>query len=640
MDFYEVVKSFDVFGAQINFHIKSQKKYTSFCGGFTFLLYAILCPTYIIINLISFINRENISVIQYSKEIFETDEIAFNDKTSSFAIGLNCDKYDNSYGKLEELFDLQFNYISRIKINGTSKKTKYTLPLHKCTYNDFRKELKNYLDVNKITTDYYCPSERNHTIKGIITSEDFRFYELILVSNNDSKKDIYKDLTNRYDCKFHLYYTDVSIDVTNVTHPVDYYLSNIFIQLSSVYFKKVDAFFNIKNFKDDQNLFFNYPNETKFLTFVKIEQYDNYHGEDRFTTKYEDYKKYAKYFIKADKTKTIIERKCEKFPEFVASVTSILSGILLVLHLIIDWLNYSFATKNIIDTLCDEKKELLKRSIIFKKTLIIEKLFNDKQDSGLVKKIDDSKIKMSPLSQITFDELNNKSVKFKLSNDSIHRNYNINNFYFGLKKNNFINSNDGIGTANQLSSEIKTKNTNKLMDKSSLKSMEAKNDSEKNYRTSSNKIGSYEDNLKTKNKNSLLNYIIKESIVKFYLCKLFPFCFKLQKKVNNNYDVFLEKSLEQLITRLDIINYLRRIDQLEALFQILFKSSDFYLFNNFSKFNLNNVEGGVFRNFSNYCEQIYTNKFRNCYIQLFNNQKNTIFEERLGNLIEKEINEL
>ena len=83
----------------------------------------------------------------------------------------------------------------------------------------------------------------------------------------------------------------------------------------------------------------------------------------------------------------------------------------------------------------------------------------------------------------------------------------------------------------------------------------------------------------------------------------------------------MKKSLEQLISRLDIINYLKTIDQLELLFQILFKSSDFYLFNNFSKFNLNTFEGGIFRNFSNYCEQIYTNKFRNCYIQLLNNQK-------------------
>ena len=217
MGLYKFIKSFDIFGAQINFYLKSNKKHTSLCGGFIFLLYAILCPIYILINLISFLKRSNLSVIHYSKEIFATDEIVFNDKGSSFAIGLYCDKYDDSLGKLEDLFDLEFNYVFRKKINGEILKNKYSLNLHKCTYDDFDEELKNELDVNKIIDDYYCPNERNHTIKGILTDENFSFYELILVSKNDSKKDIYKELINRYDCKFNLYFTDVSVDVTNIS---------------------------------------------------------------------------------------------------------------------------------------------------------------------------------------------------------------------------------------------------------------------------------------------------------------------------------------------------------------------------------------------------------------------------------------
>ena len=644
MGVYEFIKSLDIFGAQINFYIKSNKKYTSFCGGLIFLLYSIACPIYILINLISFIKRSNISVIHYSKEIFATDEISFYDKTSSFAIGLECDKYDNSYGNLEELFDLEFNYISRKKINGTSIKNKYKVPLHTCTYDDFHEELRDDLDINKITTNYYCPSERNHTIKGIITDESFSFYEIILVSNNDSKKDIYNELTDKYDCKFNLYYTDVSIDVTNVYHPISYYLNNLFIQLASIYFKKVDVFFNIKSFKDDENLFFTFPEKTKYLTFVETEQYDIYRGEDRFIKKYEDYKKYAKYFIKADKTRTIIERRCQKFPEFVASIASILTSILSFLHLIIDWVNYSFAMKNIINSICDDQKNVIKQLILIKKT-IIQKQFNDTKISGLIGKIDDSKIKISTLSQaVTLDELNRKSVEIKSYNNTINNNFNIiNNYDFDIKKNNFINFNSDVKTNEKSETENqlgdKTKNTSKLSNITPLKCIEMKNNFKNNNQIRPNKIDSYEVKLKTKNRVSILNYIIKESIIKFYLCNIFPSYKKKQMNIIDNNEIFLEKYLKQLIIRLDITNYLKKLNQLETLFQILFKSSDLNLFNNFSKFNLNgiSVEDEIFNIFDNFNEQ---ERFRNYYIQLLNNPSKTIFEERLENLIRKEMNEL
>ena len=642
MGFYELIKSFDAFGAQINFYLKSKKNYKTFFGGLALILYAILCPIYILINFISFKNRTNISVIHYSKEIFATEELVFKDKTSSFAVGLTCDKYNNTYGKLEDLFDLQFNYISRKKMNGTSIKKKYTLPLHKCTYDDFHENLKNELDVNEIINNFYCPNERNHTIKGIITDESFNFYELILVSNNDSKKDIYKNLINRYDCKFNLYFTDVSVDVTNVNHPITYYLNNLFIQLASVYFKKVDAFFNFKSFKDDENLLFNKPKKNKFLTFVRTEQYDIYRGEDRFETKYEDYRKFAKYFIKADKTRTIIERKCQKFSEFVASVASILSAIFLALHLVIDWINYSFAMKNIIDTLCEEQKNLLQKLILLKKTLIQGQQFNNEQDSGFVGKLVDSKIKISPYFPFTtLEELNKKSIEIKSNN-------NANNYCISFKRKNLINVNNEVNTnekieiESQLGGKKNNKNISKLKKIKPFKCIEVKDRLKINDQIKSNNIDCYEAKFKTRKKISIINYIIKKSIIKFYLCKIFTFCRKKQKKDNNNYEIFMDNFLEQLIKRLDIINYLKKSNELETLFQMIFKPSDFNLFSNFAKFNLNSLftQNGNFHIFDCCSEQKYTDKFKNNYNQLLNNPIKTILEERLENLIQKEMNEL
>ena len=419
--------------------------------------------------------------------------------------------------------------------------------------------------------------------------------------------------------------------------------------MESVYFQKVDAFFNIKSFKDDLNLLFPHAETSKFLTFVGIKQYDIYRGEDRFETKYEDYKKYAKYFIKADKTRTIIERKCQKFSEFVASISSILSAILLFLHFIIDWIDYSFAMKNIIDTLCDEQKKLLKKLILLKKTLIQEQHLNDVQESELAGKIVDSKIKLCPFYQSTIlDELNRKNIRIKLPNNINQNNYNINNHCFSLKASNCKNinsegkTNEKFEIESQYGDKLKIKNLCKLSDKSPPKPIDIKNNLIKNEQIKINKIGCYEIKFKTRRKISILNNIIKKSIIKFYLFNIFPFCRKKQKNVINNNEIFLEKSLQLLIKRLDIFGYLKRIDQLETFFQMIFKQSDLNLFNNFSGFNLNDIsfQEGIFRNFDNYNEQIYTDKFRNYYIQLLNNPVKTILEERLENLIQKEMNEL
>ena len=643
MGFYGIIKSFDVFGADINFYIKSEKNYTSFCGGILFLIYIILCIIYIIINLVSLINRSNISVIHYSKELFRTEDLSFNNITSSFAVGLQCDDYNDSNGKLEDYFELEFNYVHRVKLNGTIRKDKLKLPLHICTYDDFHEDLRDDLDVNKITTDYYCPDERNHSIKGIITDEEFSFYELILQTKQDFYKDKYFEIISSCDCKFNLFYTDVSIDVTNVDHPINYYLNNIFIQLATVFFKKVDTFFNIKSYEDDINLFFSSPEKTNYLAFARTQLYDIYLGENRYEERKQDYKKYAKYFIKADKTKTIIERKCKKFTEFLASIVSILSGVLSILRIIIGFLNYSFAIKNILDTLLEERKEFTKK-IISIKNKFPGRQSNGNQPSESVKKIDDSKVKMNPITLTnTLDKLSQNNMETKLYENTVLNNYNINNFYIGLKRNNFINFNSDIKTIggldleNKLTDEIRNKNLQKLDVKNSLSNIESKNYLKNNDQTELADCCGIK--LKSKNNVIILDHIIKEQITNFYLHNCFPFC---RKKKIINHEAYLKKFLKQLFLRLDVINYLKIVDRFEILFQILFKPTDLNLLNIFSKFNLNELtnKGGLFYNNDDFKERINTNIFLNNYIQLLNNKDKTVIEERLQKLIQKEMSEL
>ena len=70
-------KRFDYFGVEFNFHYKSKDKYHSLTGGIAFLIYLIISIVYILFSFVSFIKRENLSVIYYDILTDEAKTINF-----------------------------------------------------------------------------------------------------------------------------------------------------------------------------------------------------------------------------------------------------------------------------------------------------------------------------------------------------------------------------------------------------------------------------------------------------------------------------------------------------------------------------------------------------------------------------------
>ena len=699
MGFSEFFTTLDYFGVQINFNFKSQNYYRSTYGGSIFLIYVVLCIAYIAYTFTSFLQKKHKTAIYYDKELFATDEIYFHKYNSSFAANMVCDNYNGEYGDIYSKFIIQPKHVQYLKMNGELKKTKTLLPFHKCTYNDFYNKFNEELDRNEITNNFYCIDNMNYTVKGIFADEDFEYYELTLSATLEKgfNKRTYLEVFYKYDCKFSLYYIDSAVDVANVSQPMRPFLNSRFIQITPTEFKKVNLFYTIKNFKSDENWFFTLPKERNYLAFSSFEEYDVFKGENRFNSDYEDYEKFARFFIRASATRNIIERRYEKFTEFVASSISVLSAILLFLNTVIRKINNYLALKEIVDTLCIGQKINLEKKINLKiklnnlknytnkfkrqKKLNISKdenkNNNEKEEvsitsnklnkseypnnqktkstivqfgGSIVKEInniycDNSQSKINSANNLNMLNAKISSAKINnyLINEVKNESENFNSFSNNINKNKYYNFDSNNFCKNPNLSEIFNKVTFKNEDNSGLKfklnGEQKKNEfilDKKLYFNSNEKFDT-----KIKNKFTVLNNNIQASILGYKICKFFSNCLKNNKNNGNA----LENSLNYLTKSLDIFTYLKIIKNQDVLINILFNTDDYDLFKKLESlhFNSNNIFD---------TDNIYiTNKgkrrksnindldgFWGSFIQLRNKTNKTHTEKKLIELIVREIN--
>ena len=91
-----IIKNCDYFGIYFNFHYKTKEKFQSVTGGMVFLLFLLIAITYVIINLISLLKRENMEIISYKTITPSTDEINFKNYSLTQGFGVSCsDIYKN-----------------------------------------------------------------------------------------------------------------------------------------------------------------------------------------------------------------------------------------------------------------------------------------------------------------------------------------------------------------------------------------------------------------------------------------------------------------------------------------------------------------------------------------------------------------
>ena len=342
------LRKLDVFGMPYSFRYKNDEKFTTATGGIFFILFSIVVIAFAIYFFIPFYNRQNLNIIYYSMNMPSTDEIKLYKSKANFGIGLDCPR-DKIITNLtgDELFLVDLKYVTFAKDHqGNRNVTRYPLSSHKCNYADFYNEFNNSFDIVNMGK-LECLDNIDHPIQGIYNDELFSYYEFSVISK-DNTSEHYKNIDTYLttaDCKFQLFYTDITIDFNDYEDPIKPYINSLFVQLNPSLFLKMNAFFANQYFENDNYLFFvfNEDEPSAHTLFSRYEEWSLYKGMDRVALKPKDYNTYAKIYIRADTKKTTIKRKYQKVMEFYADSSSLLIALFEVIYFIINYTNGFFA---------------------------------------------------------------------------------------------------------------------------------------------------------------------------------------------------------------------------------------------------------------------------------------------------------
>ena len=81
--------------------------------------------------------------------------------------------------------------------------------------------------------------------EGIYTDNIFTYFVISVESkykDNATHNKLINDYLIAHDCKFQFYYTDITINISNVKHPYSSFLNSIFVQLNPTLIQKKNIF--------------------------------------------------------------------------------------------------------------------------------------------------------------------------------------------------------------------------------------------------------------------------------------------------------------------------------------------------------------------------------------------------------------
>jgi hypothetical protein len=346
-DIKKFLKKLDLFGVNLNFKYQANDTYTTSLGGLFILLFGGVALGFGVYYFIPFIKRKNLNIIYYTMNIPSTEQIRFKESKAAFTIGFQCDEKNGI--NAEDLFNLESRFVIYTKdIHGKSNKKKETLTWHYCKYEDFYNNHNDSIDYLNLNT-YQCLDDYDRTVEGIFSDQIFSYYEFAVTNKYKNEENHHKitDYLSENDCKLNIYYTDITIDLTNYKEPIKPFLDSIFIQLNPTLDIKRNVFFMNQYLFDDDFMFAVFSGDEKpkqiETLFSRYEEYALYMGLEYNPNNLE----YAKVFIRADTKKTTIKRTYQKLTEFYADASSLLIALYEVLIIIFTYLNNFYAEQSV-----------------------------------------------------------------------------------------------------------------------------------------------------------------------------------------------------------------------------------------------------------------------------------------------------
>ena len=534
-------KNFDYFGTTIHFSIKNKYKYHSATSGIFFILFIFILFIYTFINILPFLEKKYMSIIYYNNHIYKTDKINFKNYSFTFAFGIESDGKVNTEEILNN-FSLSINYVVLNRTGGIFNKNKTKLNLKFCNESDFYNKHNNSFN-NLNLQNLFCLTSYDFEIEGFYSDILYKYFEINMNAKNTDDFNFYKYLTTNTDLKFSLYYTDFSINLNNHKNPEYSFIDGVFIQINPVTLTKQEIFLNLYKFENYENLIFNSHTDSYYLGFSRTHEYIMYKSEERFETKIDDYEKFAKFFIRADTKRCMIERHYMKFTEFIANNIAIFNGLFLLINNLMESFNNFFAYNSIMKKIYIFKED--KKSLNYRQNKIfLEKFKYCQTQKNYFQTNEDyfynnnSKLDYKLSSYNEFSNCENKSENLILLRSKIINNININ-----FKK--------------QITNSNQTKNKDLIFKCSGIDNI-----SKNKFRTL-NTI-----HLKYKN-NKRIELKLKFYFFEFFILRFFP-CLMWKKIMLKNSLIKIGKNI--LFNQIDINNYIKNLQILQIFYYIFLES--------------------------------------------------------------------
>ena len=679
------LRSIDFFAVPLSFRYKGRNYYATSLGGLFIILLVIVVLVIGIYYFIPFVNRKNFTVYYYTMNLPETEQIKLSESKANFAFGFNCEKKVNNLS-VTDVFQLESKFIIYTKLlNGSYEKAKESLKVHHCGnadfYNSYNDSVK-YLNL----AQYYCLDDTNHIIEGIYSDQVFSYYEFTASALSETKENFDNiDTFLLYnDCKFQIYYTDITFNLESYKDPIKDYLNSLFIQIDPTLFIKRNIYFMNQYLYNDNYLIWNFgegDEPDQRILFSRYEEYALYQGMKRYELKLPDYKNYAKIYIRADTRRTDVKRKYQKLMEFYADISAIMITTYRILIVFFNFANTFYAIHSVAKRIFFFKEIEKKHFNIFKKRNEIHDLIDltdvyingDNQNKNqsleeeekrpsVFKKIE-NKNKIEEAKKINPNNIykNNKQKQYlNKKNAPPPRNTHMKNVKFFENKEKYGKESDSsikIGTiSNKMDSNTRInqihRKRNELIDKKMdinmniqihsrnkgyIYDVKSINSSKEKESDNCSDMTSTERLRKINKKNQKINYKfnIFEAICSYFFYCCVPECLKEKHNIN-------EKANNIIFQKLDYVLYVRNMILFDIMNEYILTEDKMNLMNFISRpvISLNNNEKiKPFQYYKRYKASDFY-KFTDSVSNIVQSSKGEIGEKKLIDFSNKQLKDL
>ena len=640
------LRALDSFGIAYNFRYRDKNKYKTAIGGSFCILFLILVGVLGILTFIPFVNRKNYTIVYYTMNLAETEEVNIFKSESNFAVGLSCEAKKGETRNILDLLNLKTSYVLFQKfLNGSYAKFNKPLITHKCTYNDFYNKYDgefDYLGLSK----YECISSKNFTIQGIYSNEIFSYFEFSVQAKNQSDQllDTIESFLENNDCKVNFAYTDIIIDLDKYRSPITQYLNQIFIQLTPHLYIKRNIYFMNQYFTTDDNLMYIYGDLTPEIMplYSRYEEYSLYQGLNRKTNRFPNFDYFSKVYLRADLKKTIIKRKYQRLMEFYSSCHCLLNAIYKLLGILLNYINnfygfhalskFIFFFKELDDENnfnINKKSNMIKEvlSIINSKGNILDnkkskKKDKEKQDILSINKREEEDLEdIKDIQEVNLYNNNKKKVQNKNSRNSPTKTMTfLTKETLEKEENTKKDNNDDENNNNYYRGKTQKYKLDQKRKKNNIRiRFNFRNNNENNL-YSSEKMGTNNDkdsigsnNTKKIDDNGHINNTY--NIFELFITQFFGSCLLNNLNIKNN---AINKAKKILFKKLDVIKYIRNM----------------ILFERINQTNINDNEKILMNFFSRPIISVYTKEEKNEFEQFYENYEDKDFDNYYEQIIE------